>query len=321
MLSVLVHKDGVTRAAEAVDPAWLAAGASEQIWVDIEGPTEADRPLLEDVFHFHELAVDDAIERRHHPKVESYEGFLYLILHEVVPYEQEHEARTQDIDFFLARNLLVTVHTVASPAISLQQSLCVKHNDVLAEGPVALLHRIVDDMVDGYRPSVDILEARLEAIERTVFDDPSANPLKEILGLKAEVSSLRRLALPERDAIARLARREFGEIPEQMAYRFRDVYDQLVRLTDEAIFLQDRVTGLIEAHLSNQSNRLNQVMKVLTVIATIFMPLTVLTSMWGMNIGLPHFPGGPEAQFWWVSGVMLALSGAMLIVFRWMRWL
>ena len=321
MVTVLVHKDGVTHPAESVDPAWLVPGATEQIWVNIEGPTEADRPLLQDVFHFHELAVEDALQRRHHPKVESYDGFLYLILHEVLPYEQMHEAQTQDIDFFLARNLLVTVHAVPSPAISAQLSLCVKHHDVLAEGPVALLHRIVDDMVDGYRPSVDILEARLEALERTVFDDPSVNPLKEILGLKAEVASLRRVALPERDAVARLARREFTEIPEQLAYRFRDVYDQLVRVADEVAFFQDRVTGLLDAYLSMQSNRMNQVMKVLTLISTIFMPLTVLTGMYGMNVPLPHLPGGEEAQFWWIVAIIGAVAGGMMWLFRRKRWL
>ena len=106
-----------------------------------------------------------------------------------------------------------------------------------------------------------------------------------------------------------------------MAYRFRDVYDHLVRLTDEAIFFQDRVTGLLDAYLSKQSNRLNQVMKVLTVIATIFMPLTVLTGMYGMNVALPHLPGGEPAQFWWIVGLMAALSAVMLWVFRRMRWL
>jgi len=135
------------------------------------------------------------------------------------------------------------------------------------------------------------------------------------------VASLRRVALPERDAVGRLARREFPQITETVAYRFRDVYDHLVRLTDEAVFLQDRVTGLLDAYLSNQSNRLNQVMKVLTVIATIFMPLTVLTSMYGMNVPLPSFPGGQAAQFWWLCGFMLGISTVMLWVFRRMRWI
>jgi len=94
-----------------------------------------------------------------------------------------------------------------------------------------------------------------------------------------------------------------------------------VRLADEAVFLQDRVTGLLDAHISTQSHRLNQVMKVLTVIATIFMPLTVLTSMWGMNVPIPQFPGGPDLQFWWVFGVMVVSTAGMLWVFRRMDWL
>jgi magnesium transporter len=129
------------------------------------------------------------------------------------------------------------------------------------------------------------------------------------------------VALPQRDSVGRLARREFGQIPEGMTYRFRDVYDNLVRLNEEAMFLQDRVTTLLDAYLSAQSNRLNQVMKVLTVIATIFMPLTVLTGLYGMNVTLARFPGSDAAQFWWIVGIMLAVSLAMLWIFRRKHWL
>ena len=100
--------------------------------------------------------------------------------------------------------------------------------------------------------------------------------------------------------IGRLARREFPLISEQLAYGFRDVHDHLVRLSDEAMFFQDRITSILDAHLSAVSNQLNQVMKVLTIIATLFMPLTVLTGVYGMNVPLPHLPGGERAQFWWV---------------------
>jgi magnesium transporter len=110
-------------------------------------------------------------------------------------------------------------------------------------------------------------------------------------------------------------------IGDEMAYRFRDVHDQLVRLADEATLFQDRVTGILEAHLSAISNRLNTVMKVLTVMSTIFLPLTVLTGMWGMNVALPVLPGGEAAQFWWVAGAMLTISGAMLAFFRRNGWL
>jgi magnesium transporter len=127
--------------------------------------------------------------------------------------------------------------------------------------------------------------------------------------------------LPERDAVGRLARREFPIISEALSYRFRDVYDHLVRLSDEAMFFHDRIGSLLDAHLSTVSNALNAVMKVLTIIATLFMPLGVVVGLYGMNVTLPELPGGPDAQFWWVMGLMAAMAGTMLWFFRRRRWI
>ena len=154
-----------------------------------------------------------------------------------------------------------------------------------------------------------------------MFDSPRENLIKPILGLKRDVASMRRVLLPQRDVVGRLARREFTAISEQISYRFRDVYDHLVRLTDESMLFHDRLSSLLDAHLTSVSTRLNQVMMVLTVIATIFMPLTVLTGMWGMNVPLPDFPGGETVQFWWILGIMLAVSGVMLWVFHKRGWM
>jgi magnesium transporter len=289
--------------------------------VDVELPEPGAERLFRDVFGFHDLAVEDALSEIHHPKIERYERFLYLILHGIVAGAHQRGFVTHDIDFFLGSNFLVTAHGHPSRSIAQQRDVCLRHSGVLGHGPADLLHRIVDTMVDHYGPEVDGLEEKLDALETVVFEQPGAHPLRDILALKQDMASLRRIVLPERDAIGRLARREFAEIPDALAYQFRDVYDHLVQLNDEATLLQDRVTGLLDAYLSSQSNRLNQVMKVLTVIATIFMPLTVLTSMWGMNIPLPAFPGGAGAQFWWVAAIMLGASGGMLWVFRRMGWL
>jgi magnesium transporter len=165
------------------------------------------------------------------------------------------------------------------------------------------------------------LSERLDTLEEEIFEQPHAALAKQILDFKGDVSSLRRVVLPQRDAVGRLARREFPIISEQLAYRFRDVHDHLVRLVDEAMFFQDRVTNLLDAHLSQVSNQLNAVMKVLTIIATLFMPLTVLTGMFGMNVTLPQLPGGDRAQFWWVLAIMIAMSAAMLVYFRRRGWL
>jgi magnesium transporter len=154
-----------------------------------------------------------------------------------------------------------------------------------------------------------------------VFERPSPALIRTILDQKRSVASLRRVTIPQRDVVGRLARREFADISTEMAYRFRDLYDHLIRLNDEAFVFSDRITGILEAHLSSTSNQLNQVMKVLTVITTIFMPLTLVTGLYGMNVPLPHFPGGEAAQFWWLFGLMIVVVIGMLSVFRSNRWI
>jgi magnesium transporter len=225
------------------------------------------------------------------------------------------------VDFFLGANYLVTVHSGVSRSIGKVRDICTKNSGALAEGPAALMHRIVDTMVDNYRPEVEKLGDRLDRIEKEVFQRPEPHLARRILDFKRDVSSLRRVVLPERDAVGRLARREFPVITEALSYRFRDVYDHLVRLSDEAIFFQDRIGSLLEAHLAAVSNQLNGVMKVLTIIATLFMPLTVLTGMYGMNVELPHLPGGKYAQFWWILGIMIGVSVVMLWFFRRRKWI
>lgn len=320
-MTVLVFRDGATRGSEVIDPAWLRPDAPEIVWVDLDHADAAAKAVLADTFRFHELAVEDALAESHHPKVETYDDVLYLILHGIVAGRRHEGFETRDVDLFLGRNFLVTVHAHQSRSIQEEQTVVARHGTILGGGPCALLHRIVDRMVDHYGPEIDGLEDRLEAIEHRVFEGGQDNPLRDILGLKSDIASLRRVTLPERDVVSRLARREFPQISDDLAYRFRDVHDHLVRYADEAVFLQDRVTGLLDAYISTQSHRLNLVMKVLTVIATIFMPLTVLTGVYGMNVRLPLFPGGENAQFWWVMGLMLAASAAMLWAFRKRDWL
>ncbi len=284
MITIYRSQAGATQCVEHIDPAWLVPGSGVWVWVDLSSPTPEEARILSDVFKFHELAIEDALSEIHHPKVESYGNYLYLILHGIDFREAEHCFKTQDVDFFLGEQFLVTVHPGHSRTLGEMRDVCGRNHRALGEGPIALLHRIVDAMVDHYRPEIDKLNDRLDRLEDEIFENPNPLFAKQILDFKADVSSLRRVVLPQRDAVGRLARREFPIITEQLAYRFRDVQDQLVRLVDEAVFFQDRISSVLDAHLSLVSNRLNAVMKVLTIIATIFMPLTVLTGMWGMNV-------------------------------------
>ena len=315
--TVFAHRDRTERV-EAFDPVWLRTG--EVIcWVDIDAPTDEDARLLREVFGFHELAVEDALTPAHHPKIERYDDFLFLIVHGIDPATGQTRITTRDVDFFLAPRVLVTVHAGAR-SVQTVRDWCARTPWALREGLPTFMHRIVDQMVDDYEPEVSMLADRIDEVEDEALAGAGPDVLRHILDLKRNTAALRRVTLPQRDLIARLARHEFVEIDERLAYRFRDVHDHLVRLADDTVALQDRLTGVLEAYLSSVSTRLSEVMKVLAIIATISIPMTVLTGVYGMNLALPRLPGGADSQFWWVGAMMAGIAAAMLWYFKRRRW-
>jgi magnesium transporter len=320
LIRYFVHRGGHTELVDRLDPAWLLPDSAVVVWADVAEPTEADGAVLRDVFGLHELVVEAAFQRETNPKVEPYGGYLYIVLHGINFDAIEHRFETHETDFFLAKQFLVTVHDGQRRSIAHTSEVCTRAQHVLGEGTVALLHRIVDTMVDHYRPEVDELEARLDQIEEHVIEGPSESLTGDILAVKRDITMLRRIVVPQRDVVGRLARREFDLIGQEMAYRFRDVYDQFVHMADDAIMFQDRVTGVLDAHLATVSNRLADVSKVLAVIAALFGPMTVITGLFGMNVPLPSLLGRPEYQFWEIVGLMVVSSAGLFVWFRKSGW-
>jgi len=321
MVTIFVHRDGQTEQAASIDRAWLNPASGATLWVDLSAPSIPESLVLSDTFGFHPLSVEDAMSKLQYPKVEAYDGYLYVILHGIESNVASHCFATHDVDFFVGRNYLVTVHDGDSRSIVDLRDHATRNPKILAEGPVALLHRIVDTMVDHYRPEIDKLEDRLDALEDEMFRTADPRLVRRILDEKRQVASLRRIVTPQRDVVGRLARRDFVDVSTELSFRFRDVYDHLVRVADDALMFQDRITGMLDAHLSNVSFRLNEVMKVLTLVTVLFMPPTLVAGVWGMNVPLPRFPGDDAAQFWWIVGVMAAMTIAMLVYFRSRRWI
>lgn len=322
MVSIFIHKDGRTEPASSIDRRWLSPAQGVYLWVDIAAPSIPESLILSETFGFHPLAVEDAMSERQFPKAEAYDGYLYVVLHGINFQQSEHCFATHDVDFFLGPTYLVTIHDGTSRSIAELRDHCPKNAKVMGEGPVALFHRIVDAMVDHYRPEIDKLEDRIDELEDEAFDGvPRADFIRDILKEKRDVTSLRRIITPQRDVISRLARRDFVDISTEMSFRFRDVHDHLVRVADDAMTFQDRITGILDAHLSNVSNRLNEVMKVLTIASTLLLPPTMVAGLYGMNVPLPHFPGGDGRQFWWVAGICVTVAGSMLAYFRRRRWI
>jgi magnesium transporter len=321
VVSIFVQRNGQTERVTSIDRSWLNPSSGAFLWVDLAKPSVLDALILSDTFQFHRLAVEDAMSERQYPKAEAYDGFLYVILHGISFQQGSVCFATHDVDFFLGPTYLVTVHDGTSRSIADLSDHVVRNQKLMSEGPVALFHRIVDAMVDHYRPEIEQLEDRIDALEEAVFDNPRSELVRQILNEKRDVATLRRIIQPQRDVVARLARRDFVDISTEMSFRFRDVYDHLVRVSDDALIFQDRIAGILDAHLSNVSNRLNEVMKVLTVVSTIFMPITFLSGLYGMNVPIPHLPGGEAGQFWWLFAIMIAIVVFMLTLFRRKKWI
>jgi magnesium transporter len=321
LITYYVLRDGVTTRLDAIDEAWLRPGSEIRVWADVQMPTAADAEVLRTVFQIHPLAVQDSMEVLQHPKIESYPRLLYVVLHGINFKPESDEFDTHDTDFFLTREFLVTVHDGKRRSIEQICRLSVENPMVLREGTVALMHRIVDRMVDHYRPEVDELEKRLDTIEEQVIETPSHELTREILLIKRDISAMRRIVLPQRDVVGRLSRREFEIIDQEMSYRFRDVFDQLVRMADDAIIFQERVTGILDAHLASISNQLALSSQRLAAVATIFGTLTVITGVYGMNVRFPWIEEDSALPFWGIMALMLAVTLLFLVLFRSKRWL
>ncbi len=321
MVTIFINRNGQTEQVKSIDRIWLNPASNTFIWVDLGAPTIPELLILSETFAFHPLSVEDARADLHYPKLEAYDGYLYAILHGIAVESNQQDILTHDVDFFVGPNYLVTVHNGRSRSIAELQENAVRNAKIMGEGPVALFHRIVDIMVDHYGPEVQKLEDRLDDLETEAFDNPTSDVIRSILNEKRRVAGLRRIIMPQRDVIARLARRDFVDISTDMSFRFRDVYDHLQRLADDATMFQDRITGILDAYLTNVSNRLNEVMKVLTIVSTIFMPLTLVSGIYGMNVHLPQFPGSDSVQFWWLFAIMVGVVSSMLAFFRSKRWI
>ncbi|MEJ2011842.1 MAG: magnesium/cobalt transporter CorA [Anaerolineales bacterium] len=298
----------------------LASGQG-LLWVDLcAEPDASSRPLLEETFGFHPLSVDDALEEKHVPKIDDWGEYLYLTIH-ALQFDESREIplSTLEIDVFLGRTFLVTYTMMPIPAIEQVWEQVQRDERILRRGAQRLLYSITDEMATNTMPVVEAIDEAIDHLEDAIFESQDSNLLERIFTYKRALLALRRILMPQREVFNKLARGDFPLIETESRMFFRDVYDHLVRLHDITEGLRDLVTGALDTYLSVVSNRMNEVMKTLTIITTLFMPIAFLTGFFGTNffqpaIPLPAWTG--QAAFYIFLAAMVFVPAGM---YFWMR--
>ena len=297
-----------------------ALAAKQTTWIDLQERTADTDALLADL-HVHPLTVEDIWAERAAPKLEDYDEYLYLIVHGVRGTTGERFDLIE-LDVLIGPGFVVT-HGPDELVKDLREDL-VRSPRLLAKGPAWIAHALLDHAVDHYLPVIDDLDGDLEALQRDVLryaGTPRGQPvLRQILRFKRRLLELRRMSIHQREILLRLARDDFDEIPRDVVPFFRDVYDHFLRINDLVESYRDLLTGALEAYLSVQSNRMNDIMKQLTVIATVMMPITFIAGVYGMN-----FKNMPELTWWWgypaALGLMALITIACFVWFRYKGWI
>jgi len=301
--------------------AGLIANPQALLWVDFDGePDESAEPILTGIFRFHPLAVDDALEETHVPKVDDWGEYVYLVLNTLtIKNEGGLELVQGELDIFLGKNFVVTHHDEPMAFVEKARSLIFRDKRYTSHGPDHLLYKLIDDLVSEYMPMIDEIDAQIDRVEDEVLTKAAPDTLERIFSLKRIVLSIRRVLGPQREVLNKLARDDFEVVDPHDRIFFRDIYDHLVRLYDVNESMRDLVSGSLDTYLSVINNRMNDVMKTLTIITTLFMPISFLSGFFGMNFfepvaGLTSWTDNPA--FMIAMGIFV---GAPIMMFIWMK--
>lgn len=295
--------------------------ASSLIWMDLKDIDDNDIDILTEVFNLHPLTIEDLIMSNARPKVENFKDYIFLIMFSMDCLDKETgRIKTGEMDFCLGKNFLVTSHNDNIAALSVSKDRIRKDSPIIKNGADFLLYSLIDYLVDGYFPIIHEFDNAVDTLSDELFKDPTNETLKKIYALKNEIIYLRRTIGPQADALSILVRGDFAQISPANTVYFRNICDNLIRLNDIVGTSRDIITGAMEAYVSIVSNRLNEIMKTLTVIATIMMPLTLIASVYGMNFKympeLSHKFGYPT-----VISAMALITAGMLYYFKRRKWL
>jgi len=306
----------------------LLADTNLFLWVDLENPPAAEwKEVLEQIFHFHPLSIEDCVQPSPSPKVEEYSPkeddrftpYLFMVIHAVDYNRQAGGFGTSELDFFLGKNFLVTYHEKPLRSVSSVEERAVNGTLGIARGPDRVAHSLLDTLVDNYKPALDELGLQIAELEQEALQKPSTETLNKILQIKKEVLHLRQIIGPQCEVLSRFARGDFKLVRPKLVPYFRDVYDSLLHIGELAHGYTDSLTGILQVYLNMSSNQTGEVVKLLTLITVITTPLMMIGTWYGMN-----FKDMPELDYAHAypiaAGAMVLSTVATYLYFKKKKW-
>jgi len=301
-------------------PEMLSSGEG-LLWIDIEENTTEDGEFLSNFFPFHPLAVADCVSKNiHPPKVDEFDDHLFVIIHGINYYVESEIEETTELALFVGKNYLVTSHDVPMRSVeSTVRRVQTKGGRLMRRGADMLAYEILDTLVDNILPTIEELQETLSKVETEALQDPKKDTLSRVLQVKKSILALNRVMSPQREVVNNLSRGLYPFISDGAQIYYRNIYDHLVRIESLNQDLRDLADSILATYLSAVSNRMNQVMKVLSIVAAIFLPLALIAGIYGMN-----FVNMPELQwrfgYFVIIGVMATLAGGLAGYFRKKKW-
>jgi magnesium transporter len=290
------------------------------LWVDLNTPTDDESYVLTHDFKFHPLAIEDVISERPRTKLDIYDSYLFLVFQIADYVGREEGLKVTELDFFLARNSLVTVHYDDHRIFDYLYHRAERDQRLLSRGADYLFHTIIDTAVDNYNAILDTFEYEVDQIEEDVLGESDEDTLRSIFTLRRDIVQLKRTVMPQKEVLYQLSRGVGQLTNEKLSVYFSDIYDHLVRINDIADAYRENLISSLEVYYSSVSTKTNEVIKVLTILTAIFIPPTFLVGLWGMN-----FRAMPELD--WEYGYLFSigfilLSMIVMLIFFWKKkWL
>jgi magnesium transporter len=307
----------------------LHADVLVNFWLDLDHPTDEEAKVLTDVFAFHPLAIEDALQDYGHPKIDTFDNYVFMIVHGIdfskLDLKKSLEIGTLELDIFFGARFLIT-HHADSAVRSVKQTLkAMEEPGHRAWTPVRLLHHLLDRLVDNFLPVMDEIGANLELLEDQILHKPTPELLEKILEAKKSILRIRRMTAHQRIILESLARGHLELIPRDSLAFFRDIYDHFVRIADLSEAYREGAQSAVEAYLSISANKTNEIMRVLTAFSTFFLPLTFIAGIYGMNFEvMPELKWGEHSGlplgYAFALGLMLVTAVGLFLWFRRRRW-